>query len=287
MHCHRLNHEDNGLMALINVIPAISSYAVAVPGAPGKAARGARPMTATATGCSRPSPRFPAMKAASAWPWATSTTMACTICSSAPARITLPKSWSIQARPGTEKVPSRPELARFRPFAAEARGGISVAAAQIDGTSADNIIVGSGPGIPSEVRVYSSKLPSSPGTAPALFATFSPYAGDRSGVSLATGFVDFATGRLQHRHRAGARGPGRGEGVRLFAAQADQQPRRPRRRPRRRACGRAEPAGQHRLVQAVRRRLPRRRFARDRLARRIARRRQTDRRQPACRTPAR
>src|SRR3954465_8082267 len=38
MHCHRLNHEDNGLMMLINVIPAISSYAVAVPGAPGKPA---------------------------------------------------------------------------------------------------------------------------------------------------------------------------------------------------------------------------------------------------------
>ncbi|WP_244622968.1 multicopper oxidase domain-containing protein, partial [Microvirga brassicacearum] len=38
MHCHRLNHEDNGLMALINVIPAISTYAVAIPGAEGKAA---------------------------------------------------------------------------------------------------------------------------------------------------------------------------------------------------------------------------------------------------------
>jgi len=35
MHCHRLNHEDNGLMALVNVIPAVSSYAVAVPGSPG------------------------------------------------------------------------------------------------------------------------------------------------------------------------------------------------------------------------------------------------------------
>ena len=38
MHCHRLNHEDNGLMALVNVIPAVSIYAVAVPGAPGKPA---------------------------------------------------------------------------------------------------------------------------------------------------------------------------------------------------------------------------------------------------------
>ncbi len=38
MHCHRLNHEDNGLMGLINVIPAVSIYAVAVPGARGKPA---------------------------------------------------------------------------------------------------------------------------------------------------------------------------------------------------------------------------------------------------------
>ena len=35
MHCHRLNHEDNGLMTLVNVIPAVSTYAVAVPGSQG------------------------------------------------------------------------------------------------------------------------------------------------------------------------------------------------------------------------------------------------------------
>ena len=28
-HCHRLDHEDNGLMMTINVIPAVSTYAVA------------------------------------------------------------------------------------------------------------------------------------------------------------------------------------------------------------------------------------------------------------------
>ena len=28
LHCHRLNHEDNGLMMLVNVIPAVSDYAV-------------------------------------------------------------------------------------------------------------------------------------------------------------------------------------------------------------------------------------------------------------------
>ena len=35
VHCHRLNHEDNGLMAIINVIPEITSFAVASPGSPG------------------------------------------------------------------------------------------------------------------------------------------------------------------------------------------------------------------------------------------------------------
>ena len=61
---------------------------------------------------------------------------------------------SIQERPEKQKASFATELSRFQPFAAGARGGISVAAAQIDGTSADNIIVGSGPGIPSEVRIY-------------------------------------------------------------------------------------------------------------------------------------
>jgi FtsP/CotA-like multicopper oxidase with cupredoxin domain len=39
MHCHRLNHEDNGLMMLVNVIPAVSTYAVAVPGSKGHPAQ--------------------------------------------------------------------------------------------------------------------------------------------------------------------------------------------------------------------------------------------------------
>ena len=42
MHCHRLNHEDNGLMMLINVIPAISSYAVARAGRSRESRGGAR-----------------------------------------------------------------------------------------------------------------------------------------------------------------------------------------------------------------------------------------------------
>ena len=64
------------------------------------------------------------------------------------------------------------ELARFQPFDSQARGGVSVAAAQIDGTNADNIVVGSGPGVPSQVKVYQIPLALSSSTGPALFATF-------------------------------------------------------------------------------------------------------------------
>ena len=268
-------------MALINVIPAISSYAVAVPGAPGKAAQvrvhdgnGDR-LLATVT-------PFPGYEGS---------------VSVAMGDVDGDGVYDLIVGAGKDHAPEvvvysgkaterkkwrfATELARFQAFAAEARGGVSVAAAQIDGTSADNIIVGSGPGIASEVRVYGSKLPSSPGTAPALFSTFSPYADDRSGVSLATGFVDFSTGRHSI---VTAPGPGSPAEVKVFAFSLLKpiNKRRPRRRPHRRACGRAEPAGQHRLVQAVRRRLSRRRFAGDGLAGRIARRRQADRRQPAC-----
>src|SRR6185295_9991062 len=106
------------------------------------------------------------------------------------------------------------EVARFQAFAPEARGGISVAIAQIDGSTADNIIVGSAPGMPSEVKVYRSALPSSPGAPPPLFSTFSPYGDDRTGVSLATGFVDFSTGRNSI---VTAPGAGRAAEVRVFA----------------------------------------------------------------------
>src|SRR6516162_7969253 len=51
------------------------------------------------------------------------------------------------------------------------------------------------PAIPSEVKVYESQLSSASGVVPSLFSTFKPYGEDRSGVSIATGFVDFSTGR--------------------------------------------------------------------------------------------
>src|SRR4029078_3935094 len=96
-----------------------------------------------------------------------------------------------------------------------ARGGVSVATAQVDGTPIDNIIVGSGSGIASEVKVYQSPLPSSPGAEPPLFSAFKPYGEDRSGVSIAAGFVDFSTGRDSIITAPGAGRPAGGEGVGL------------------------------------------------------------------------
>jgi hypothetical protein len=106
------------------------------------------------------------------------------------------------------------ELVRFQAYESVARGGVSVAVAQIDGTTSDNIIVGSGAGVPGEVKVYHSQLSSSRGAVPALFSSFKPYGDDTSGVSIATGFVDFSTGRESI---VTAPGPGSPAEVKVFA----------------------------------------------------------------------
>ena len=58
----------------------------------------------------------------------------------------------------TPDGPFRTELTRFAPFDAGLPGGVNVAGADIDGNAlADNIIVGSGPGMESQVKVFSSQ----------------------------------------------------------------------------------------------------------------------------------
>ena len=88
------------------------------------------------------------------------------------------------------------ELTRFAPFDADFKGGVTVAGADIDGNAlADNIIVGSGPGMESQIKVFSSTLPSESGKAPDVFSAFTPYPGSESGVTLATGMVESGSGR--------------------------------------------------------------------------------------------
>ena len=193
MHCHRLNHEDNGLMALINVIPALSTYAVAVPGSAGPRRRGQslrwqrRPAVATVT-------PFPGYEGATSVAMGDVDDDNVLDLASAPARTMRRRSSSIPARASGGKAPFATELARFTAFAPEARGGVSVAAAQIDGKVADNLIVGSGAGTPDEVRIYG------PGSDAGQRRRCSSRSSTLRGRSLGgdasvAGFVDFASGR--------------------------------------------------------------------------------------------
>jgi FtsP/CotA-like multicopper oxidase with cupredoxin domain len=212
MHCHRLNHEDNGLMALVNVIPAVSSYAVAVPGSPGHPAEvnvydgnGDR-LLATVT----PFPGFEGTPSV-AMGDVDDDGVLDLIVGAGKGYTPEVVAYSGKAKEG--KGVFATELARFAAFSPDARGGISVTATQIDGRAADNIIVGSGPGIPSQVKVFATQLPSSPGTAPPLFSSFAPYQDDSSGVSVASGFVDFSSGRNSI---VTAPGPGSPAQVKVF-----------------------------------------------------------------------
>jgi hypothetical protein len=194
IHCHRLNHEDNGLMALINVIPEVSTYAVAIPGAKGKPAsvqvRDGNGDNVLQTVV--PFPDFegtPSVAMADVNGDMILDLVAGTGKGASP---------EVVAYDGNNTADGlfRTEITRFAPFGADVTGGVAVAGADIDGNSiADNIVVGSGPGTDSQVKVFSSTLPSERGKAPDVFSTFTPYPGSKSGVSLATGMVEAGSGR--------------------------------------------------------------------------------------------
>ena len=149
-----------------------------------------------------------------------STMTASTIWWSAPARATRRKSSPIRGRRMAARRAFDTELARFAAFAADARGGISVTATQIDGSSADNIIVGSGPGIPSEVKVFGSELPRLARHGARAVLDLQPLSGRSLRRQRRLGLRRLRVGPQQHRHRSRAWHPGAGEGVQLFADDA-------------------------------------------------------------------
>ena len=148
---------------------------------------------------------------------------------------------------------------------------------------ADNIIVGSGPGIESQVKVFSSKLPGEKGKAPDVFSSFTPYPGLDSPASPSPpAWSTLGSGRETI---VTAPGPGDAPQVKTFRcdlytptarAQANgtatrNTPTKPN-----------EPTMTS-TVPGLRRELQRRRLAVDRLGRRRRRRREEHRHRPARR----
>ncbi|MDO8732419.1 MAG: multicopper oxidase domain-containing protein [Actinomycetota bacterium] len=191
VHCHRLNHEDNGLMALINVIPNITAYTVAVPG------DAKRPTRVTIINEDTHK---------------TIAALAPFGASSAPVDVAMgdvngdaildlivgagkgaqPRVKVYSGAADTSGASFHAVLLDTLVFDPGFRGGVSVASANIDGTqNGDNVIVGSGSGMPATVKVLKSGTDV---TTRSLFATWQPYGGFTGGIDVAAGLVD-ASGR--------------------------------------------------------------------------------------------
>ncbi len=75
-------------------------------------------------------------------------------------------------------------LIQLEPFGAQDTGGVSIAAGDLSGSGADDLVVGSGTGVPAQVRIYG-------GASSRLVETLMPFASSyQGGVAVATAGLD-------------------------------------------------------------------------------------------------
>lgn len=189
LHCHRLNHEDGGLMLLINVIPEITGYAMAQKGEGDRPTRVTVINQATGKRLARIEPFGASTRAVDVAMGDVNGDMILDLVVGAgPGGA--PRVRAFSGAPDSSGKRFATLLVDTLAFAETYRGGVNVATGNIDGTfGGDSIVVGSGPGMRATVKVLASGLDS--GKQPP-FATWYPYGAFRGGVDVATGLTDFS-----------------------------------------------------------------------------------------------
>ncbi len=189
VHCHRLNHEDNGLMAIINVIPEVTAYAAAVPG------DGKSPTQVTVI---NQATRKTLAKVTPFGAFAGPVDVAMGDVNG-DMILDLIVGAGKGGQPRVKVFSGAADAAGYTfstvlvnrlAFPVSFRGGINVASANLDGTQVgDSIVVGSGPGMRATVKALKAGA-----TNTGEFAWWHPYGAFSGGVDVAAGIVD-ASGR--------------------------------------------------------------------------------------------
>jgi FtsP/CotA-like multicopper oxidase with cupredoxin domain len=184
-HCHRLDHEDNGLMMTVNVIPEISTIATT------ERQSNKDPFEVVV----RDQSNAHRLGRVVPFPDTLSTPSISMADVDGDAVLDLIAGQGPGGRPeivvysGKGRKPFTEEIVRFDAFEPTFTGGVSVAAAHISGDpTKNNIITGSGPGRDTEIKVFSNVLPIRSGKAPEAIASFSPASGN-NGVVVTAGMV--------------------------------------------------------------------------------------------------